>query len=258
MDIEVSIEDHVLQIVLNRPTKSNAFTLDMIDEWAKALIAAKDNEDIRAVMLVAEGKNFCAGADFSVLADTTTALERKLRLTEHIHRIPLALEDLDKPVVAAVNGAATGAGMDMALMCDFRIAGTSARFAETYIRVGLVPGDGGAYYLPRLVGPSKAMEILMTGDFIDSAEALRLGLVNRVVPDDELRAATSEFAHRLAEAPPINVRLIKRAVQQSSRADLRTSLDLISSHMAVVQTTSDSREALSAFREKRTPNFIGS
>ena len=136
-------------------------------------------------------------------------------------------------MIAAVNGVAVGAGMDMALMCDMRIIARSARLSEGYIRVGLVPGDGGCYYLPRLVGPAKALELLLTGDFIDAEEAARLGIANHVVDDDELPAAVSALARKLADAPPVAVRMIKRAVYQSARTDLRTALDLISSHMSV-------------------------
>jgi enoyl-CoA hydratase/carnithine racemase len=142
-------------------------------------------------------------------------------------------------------------------MCDMRFAARSARFSEGYIRVGLVPGDGGAYYLPRLVGIGKALELLLTGDFIDAEEALRIGVVNRVYDDDRLLEETRAFAARIAASPPRVVQMIKRAVYQSSRSDLRTSLDLISSHMGIIQSTHDSQEAIRAFREKRTPQFEG-
>lgn len=256
-DIERTIEGGVATIMLNRPDSANAFTVEMIDQWAQWLVDARTDNNVGALVLTAAGKHFCAGADFKVLGGAVSAYDRKTRLAEHIHRIPLALEDLDKPIIAAVNGAATGAGMDMALMCDMRFAARSARFSESYIRVGLVPGDGGAYYLPRLVGVSKALELLLTGDFVDAEEAYRIGLVNKVLDDAELLVETQRFARRLAEQPPINIRMIKRAVYQSQRLDLRTSLDLISSHMGVVQTTRDSREALDAFRAKRKPHFTG-
>ncbi len=256
-DIERTIEDGVATITLNRQHAANAFTLDMIDQWAQWLVEARTDNNIRALILTGAGKHFCAGGDFKVLDGEVSAFERKTRLTERIHRIPLALEDLDKPIIAAVNGAATGAGMDMALMCDMRFASRSARFSEAYIRVGLVPGDGGAFYLPRVIGLPKALELLLTGDFVDAGEALRIGLVNKVFDDAQLLQETTRFARRLAALPPINVRMIKRAVYRSIDSDLRTSLDLISSHMAVVQTTKDSREALDAFRAKRTPRFSG-
>ena len=147
--------------------------------------------------------------------------------------------------------------MDMALMCDIWLAESSARFSEGYVRVGLVPGDGGCYFLPRLVGSAKAMELLLTGDFVDAEEAERIGIVNHVYPDDRLMEETTTLAERLAGGPPVAIAMIKRALYQSANCDLRTALDLISSHMAVVQTTSDSNEAYAAFVEKRTPIFEG-
>jgi enoyl-CoA hydratase/carnithine racemase len=167
------------------------------------------------------------------------------------------MEALSKPVIAAVNGAAVGAGMDMALMCDFRFASATARFSEGYIRVGLVPGNGGAYFLPRIVGTEKALELLMTGDFISADEALRIGLVSRVVPPDELMEVTGSFAARLAAMPPVHIQLIKESVYQSVRSDLRTSLGLAASHMAIVRTLADSAEAMAAFRGRRPGTYRG-
>jgi enoyl-CoA hydratase/carnithine racemase len=257
-DLEHSVERGVATIRLNRPERKNAFTLEMIDEWAAHLVAARTDERVNVVVLTGTGDAFCSGADLGRMESAEqTPLERKQQLTDRIHRIALALEDLDKPVIAAVNGVAVGAGMDMALMCDMRFAARSARLSEGYIRVGLVPGDGGCYYLPRLVGTAKALELLLSGDFIDGEEAARLGVVNRVYDDDRLLDETYAFAERLAAGPPIATRMIKRAVYQSAQSDLRTALDLISSHMAVVTSTEDSKEAFRAFREKRQPRFQG-
>jgi enoyl-CoA hydratase/carnithine racemase len=258
-DIELHIADGIASIVLNRPHRKNAFTLAMITEWASMLEAIRTDGEVRVVVLRGNGGAFCSGIDLAELEGTEIgAFEWKSILTEKIHRIAFAMEDLDKPVIASVSGAAIGAGMDMALMCDMRIAGRSARFSEGYVRVGLVPGDGGCFWLPRLVGPAKALELLLTGDFVDADEAQRLGIVNAVVEDDALDAATTSFAKRLADGPPIAIRMIKRAVYQSMRTDMRTALDLISSHMGIVTQTADSREAFQAFREKRAPEFKGS
>lgn len=255
-DLEYTVEDGVGTILLNRPAKKNAFTMEMIDEWAATLVAARTDPDVRVILLTGAGDAFCSGVDLGGFdRGNRTTLDRKKVLTDRIHRIAYALEDLDKPVIGAVNGVAVGAGMDMALMCDIRVAAASARLSEGYIRVGLVPGDGGAYYLPRLVGTAKALELLWTGDFIDAEEAQRLGIVSYVYDDAEFAGQARAFAARLAAAPPINVAMIKRAVYQSQRADLRTALDLISSHMAVVQSTHDSQEAMAAFQEKRPPTF---
>ena len=147
--------------------------------------------------------------------------------------------------------------MGMSLMCDVRIAAESARFSTGYVRVGLVPGDGDTYFLPRLVGSAKALELLWTADFIEAADALRLGIVNRVVPDAQLKEATYAFARQIADGPQVPIRMIKRLVYQSLRLDLRTHLDLVSSHMAVVRRTEDHAEGVAAFKEKRAAKFKG-
>lgn len=257
-DLEYSVADGVGTILLNRPDRKNAFTLEMIDDWVDALQDAAGDESVRALVLTGAGGAFCSGIDLGRLENVEpTPLDRKRMLTHRIHRVALALEDLDKPVIAAVHGPAVGAGMDMALMCDLRIAGESARFSEGYIRVGLVPGDGGCFWLPRLVGLAKALELLLTGDFVDGREAERLGLVNHCYPDDQVMAKTYELAKRFAGLPPVAVGVIKRATYQSLRLDLRTHLDLISSHMAVVQSTEDSKEAMRAFLDKRPGSYQG-
>jgi enoyl-CoA hydratase/carnithine racemase len=257
-DLEYRYEDGVATILLNRPHKRNAFTLQMIDDWAAALVDAKANPDVRVVVVRGEGAAFCAGVDLQALDDEgTTPLDRKRLLHERVQHVPRAADELDKPLIACISGAAVGAGLDMALACDLRFAARSARLGETYVHVGLVPGAGGCYFLPRIVGVAKALELFLTGDIIDADEALRIGLVNRIYDDGDLLAETYAVAERLAAGPPISTRLLKRAVYQSQSIDLRTSLDLISSHMAVVQSTDDSREALDAFLAKRSPVFKG-
>ena len=257
-DLEYRVENGVGTILLNRPEKKNAFTLEMLHLWAEIYREVRTDDNVGAIVLTGAGDAFCSGGDLGGLAPgEPTPYDRKAFLTDHVHRVIFALEELDKPVIAAVNGAAVGAGMDMSLMCDMRFAARSARFSEGYVRVGLVPGDGGAYFLPRLVGMAKALELLLTGDFVDAVEAHRVGIVNRVYEDEELAEETRRFAERLAAGPPLVTRMIKRTVYQSVRSDLRTSVDLVSSHMAIAQSTEDSKEALSAFLEKREPEFRG-
>ncbi len=257
-DLLYEVKDKIATITLNRPDKLNAFTGPMIDAWAKALAEAQADDGVNVVVVTGAGRAFCAGGDVARMRETKpTPLENKNQLWENIHRVPRTLEAMDKPVIAMVNGLAVGAGMGMCLMCDVRIASDEARFSTGYVRVGLVPGDGDTYFLPRLVGAAKALELLWTADFVDAQEALRLGIVNRVVPAGDLAQQTRAFAEQLAGGPQIPIRMIKRLVYQSLRLDLRTHLDLVSSHMAVVRETADHAEGVAAFKEKRTPKFQG-
>ncbi len=257
--LRFEVNDKIATITLNRPEKLNAFTAEMLTAWVAALEECRASDAVHVIVLTGAGRGFCTGGDVGGMGDAAepTPLETKTRLWDQIERVPKTLQALDKPVIAAVNGVATGAGMDMALMCDLRFAAESARFAETYVRVGLVPGAGGAYFLPRLVGPAKALELFWSGEFVDAREAERLGLVNRVFPDGDLMAKTYEFAERIASGPPLSIRLIKRLLYQSLRADLVTSLDLVSSHMTIVRASVDHKEAVRAFKEKRPAKFQG-
>jgi enoyl-CoA hydratase/carnithine racemase len=255
--LRFEIADRIATITLDRPERMNAFTFEMIDAWAAALVECRRDDAVRVVVVTGAGSAFCSGGDIVAMQERLTSppAQRKNELFNRIQRIPLALEDLDKPVLVAVNGVATGAGMDLALMGDIRYAAASARFAETYVKVGLVPGAGGAHFLPRLVGVAKALELFWTADFIDAAEAERIGLVNKVLPDAELMPFVRAVAAKIAHAPALSVRFIKRAVQQGLRNDLRSNLDLISSHYAVVTAAPDHREAVEAFVAKRKPVF---
>jgi 2-(1,2-epoxy-1,2-dihydrophenyl)acetyl-CoA isomerase len=252
-ELRFEISEGIATITLNRPERMNAFTFEMIDAWAAALLECRRNDAVRVVIVTGAGKAFCSGGDINWMGERLTAApnQRKDELWTRVQRIPLAYEDLDKPVLVAVNGVATGAGMDLALMGDIRYAAASARFAETYVKVGLVPGAGGAHFLPRLVGVAKALELFWTGDFIDAEEAARIGLVNKVVPDAELMATVRALAERIAAEPQLSIRLIKRAIYQGLRNDLRANLDLISSHYAVVTASEDHRRAVEAFKARR-------
>lgn len=247
--LKFSVAEGIGRIVLDRPERMNAFTFEMIDAWHDALQRCRSDDRVKVVIVTGAGDSFCSGGDIVEMGDRLehTPEQRKSELFQRIERIPLALEDLDKPVIAAVNGVATGAGMDMALMCDMRYAAQSARFAETYIKVGLVPGAGGAHFLPRLVGVSKALELFFTGDFVDAQEALRLGIVNRVFPDATLMPEVEAIARRMCEAPPLTLRMIKRAVYQGMRNDLRTNLDLISSHYAIITASQEHKDLVRRF-----------
>jgi enoyl-CoA hydratase/carnithine racemase len=252
--LRFSVSDGLAKIILDRPERKNAFTLEMIDAWNAALQQCRTNDEVKVVLVGGTGTAFCSGGDIVEMTErvTQSPAQRKTELFERIQRIPLALENLDKPVIAVVNGVATGAGLDLALMCDLRYAAASARFAETYLNIGLVPGAGGAHYLPRLVGISKSLEMFFTRDFIDAREAEQIGLVNKVFPDEVLWQEVENIAAKIAEVPQVALRMTKRAVYQSERSDLRTNLDLISSHYAVVTSSKDHRDAVEKFAAKRS------
>jgi len=257
--LRFDVADGIATITLDRPERMNAFTFDMIDAWAGHIAAARTDEAIRVLVVTGAGKAFCSGGDIVEMKArlAQTPLQRKSELWNRIQRIPLSLEDFDKPVLMAVNGAATGAGMDLALQGDLRFAAESARFAETYVKVALVPGAGGTWFLPRVVGTAKALELFWTGDFVNAAEAERLGIVNKVVPDAALMDHVYAVARKIAAGPALATRTIKRAVYQGLRTDLRTALHQMSSHYAVVTSSDDHREAVEAFIEKRKPRFSG-
>jgi len=253
-EIEFAVDDGVGVLTLNRPARRNAFTLSMIDLWAETLTAAARDSAVRVVVLTGAGKGFCSGIDFRELDDIEDSpIAHRQMLTSGIHQVAHAVESLDKPLIAAVNGSAVGAGMDMALMCDVRYMATSASFCEGYIDAGLIPGDGGCYYLPRIVGESKALELLWTGDTVTAAEAVGLGLATGVFADDDLLDEVSQLARRIASKAPLPVQLIKSTVRRSRRMDVASSLDLAASHAAVIMATEDFREGRRAARDRREP-----
>lgn len=253
------VADGVATITLNRPEKLNAFTTEMAQRWVHYLKAAQADTQVRAIIITGAGKGFCSGGDTGNMggSDALTPLQIKENLRQGVQQIPLTLSQMDKPVIAAINGVAAGAGLDLALMCDIRYAAASARLGETYTKVGLVPGAGGAYFLPRIVGVAKALEMFWGAELLNAQQALDLGLVSDVFSDDELLSKTREFALKVASAPPLSVQLIKRAVYQSLDTDLETSLDLVSSHQTLVRNSEDHAEAIAALKQKRLGNYHG-
>src|SRR3989442_12436033 len=201
--------DGIATITLNRPERMNAFTPQMLDEWYAALQDAHLDWNVKVVILTGTGRGFCTGADVGggaaagLMNREATIVENRNFLRDSVQRIPRLAALMEKPYIAAVNGAAVGAGMDMASMCDIRFAADTARFGMTYVRMGIIPGDGGCYYLPRIVGVARAFDIIWTGRIFDAAEALAIGYVSAVVPADELVDHVRRYALKLANGPAI-------------------------------------------------------
>ncbi|HWO93519.1 MAG TPA: enoyl-CoA hydratase-related protein [Dehalococcoidia bacterium] len=263
-EISYDKSEHIATITLNRPERMNAFGDRMIGEWVAALEDARLDDDVRVIILTGAGRGFCAGMDVKASAEgrgldraATTIADRRNWLKNSVQRVPRLLTQLDKPYIAAVNGPAAGAGMDMASMADIRIAAESARFSMAYVRMGLIPGDGGCYYLPRIIGTAKALEYIWTGDTMSAEEALRLGYVSKVVPDDKLMEEARAFAARLASGPAVAIQLAKRLVYRSWEVDANKALEMAESAMLVAQSTEDAKEGPRAFVEKRPPQFQG-
>jgi len=248
-------EHGVATITLNRPEKFNAFTKEMIIQWGTLLEQCESDPKIKVVVLTGAGKGFCSGGDVGAQKERAKndALERKDFLWRHVHKIAFIMERMDKPTICAINGAARGAGLDMALMCDLRVMADSATLAESYINVGLIAGDGGTYYLPRIIGVPRALELFWTGRAIGAAEAERIGLVNNVVPLDRLMPATYELAHAIAAQPFEAVRAYKRSVYQGMNMPLAAHLDMVSSHTSILRDTPEHRERVAAFLERKRP-----
>ena len=251
----IAREAGIMTVTLNRPEKLNALTTELIDALHAAVLEARDDPDIRAIIMTGNGRGFSAGADMGVAAADLTRDVRSV-LNHHYHPLITAMRQTEKPIVAAVNGVAAGAGMSLSLAADFRVAAESARFIMAFVRRGLVPDAGSTFFLPRLVGIAKAAELAMLGDEVNAAEALRIGLVHRVVPDAELGAATRELAERLARGPK-SIGLAKRALNLSLASDLVTQLNHEEDLQAIAVASADSREGVLAFVEKRPARFTG-
>ena len=253
------VSDEIATLTLNRPAKLNAFTNDMLEALVASFDECEERDDVRVVILTGTGRGFSTGGDVAKMGEAADnrPITTKNRIWTGVQAFPKRLARFDKPVIAAVNGLAVGGGMDLALACDIRVAGQSARFAETYAKIGLAPGGGGAYFLPRLIGTGRALEMLWTAEFIDADTAKEIGLVNHVFSNETLMEETRKIATRIASMPPLSVRLIKRAVYQGLNADMNTAFDLISSHIAVARAGADHPEAIAAFKEKRPGKYVG-
>jgi 2-(1,2-epoxy-1,2-dihydrophenyl)acetyl-CoA isomerase len=254
-----SLENHVAWVTMNRPEQRNAVNAEMRDEMIGVLTDARINPDIRALVLTGSGKGFCTGADLSGPRGQGPSGPGATRETMKgsSQRLIRALWDLEKPVVAAVNGVAAGLGSHLAFASDFVIAAASARFIEVFVRRGIAVDAGGAFLLPRLVGLQKAKELVYFGDDLDAEAAQRAGLVSRVVADDQLAARTREWAERLAQGPTFAIGLSKRLLNRSLESSFETALEEEAMAQSLVAQSEDMREGMMAFVERRTPQFKG-
>ena len=245
----------VLTLTLNRPERLNAITDELLDALTAALRASEADPAIRAVLITGAGRAFCSGQDLRAGADGGI-VDVRAKLREHYAPAIRALRSLPKPVVAAVNGPAAGAGFSLALAADLRIAAESATFVQAFVRIGLIPDAGSTYFLPRLVGPARAAEMMMLGDPADAARALEMGLVSAVVADADLPARAHAMASRLASGPQ-SIAYIKEALAASVANDLEAQLQVEERLQEQATTTSDFFEGVTAFLEKRPPRFTG-
>ena len=250
-----SVSDGVLTLTLNRPDVLNAITPSLLDELTAALRATAAGDAVRAVIITGAGRGFCSGQDLRAAAGDR-GLDVGAILRDHYAPAIRAIRSMDQPVIAAVNGVAAGAGFSLALACDLRIAAESATFVQAFVRIGLIPDLASTYFLPRLIGPARAAELTMLGETVDSARALQLGIVNRVVPDGELAAVAMELATRLARGPR-SIGLTKRALEVSGQNDLEAQLAVEEHLQAEAVGTRDFAEGIDAFLEKRPATFTG-
>jgi enoyl-CoA hydratase/carnithine racemase len=257
--IQVAEADCITTITLNRPDKLNAFIGHMRRDLAEALEHAGSDRGTRVVIITGAGRAFCAGGDVAFMAELMRRrdAEEFSRMLGAGRRVILAIRQMTKPVIAAINGPAAGAGFNLALACDLRIAANNATFSQSFAKVGLHPDWGGTYFLPRLVTPNKACEMFFLGESIDAAEAARLGIVNQVVAPEELESATMQLAQRLRAAPPIALAAAKHAVYQSQAEDLDEMLRYETEAQLRCFDSDDGHEGVHAFLEKREPKFTG-
>lgn len=249
-------------ITLNRPQARNAYSVEMIDQLITALDAAELDEQVRCIILTGAGTAFSAGGDLKLMREKQgmfagNSVELKNRYMQTIHRVPRRLSRFGKPIIAAINGAAIGAGLDLSLMCDLRVAVSHAKFGSTFVKLGLIPGDGGAYFLSRIVGMTRALELVMSGRIFSAQEANEYGMLNAVVPADKLHETAMELAQSIAANAPLAVQMTKSVLYQSLHQGVDQALKWAATCQGVVQNTADHMEGVEAMLSKRPPSFTG-
>ena len=257
MFIETEVAGGVATITLNRPDKLNAFTGTMREDLLAALRTCEHDENVRVVVLTGAGRAFCAGGDVEYMSGLQKSgdVASFRKLLDAGRDVILQIAAMPKPVIASINGVAAGAGCNLALACDYRIAAETAKLSESFVKIGLHPDWGGTWLLPRLVGRSRALELVMTGRMVDANEALAIGMIDRVA--SSLSEETQKLAATIAAAPPIAIAGIKRALDASERNDLRAQLELESEHQLRCFQSADAAEGMAAFFEKRAAAFTG-
>ena len=255
-----SVKDHIATLTLNRPERLNALGDTLRDDLYDAVKKAAADPEVRVLVITGAGRGFCSGGDVKSMKEreeATAAAPVTDKFAPIRDRIVLAMRDCPKPIIAAINGAAAGAGMNLAFACDMRIASTAAKFSQAFVKRGLHPDWGGTYFLPRVVGMAKACELIFTGDSIDAAQALELSIVNAVVAPEALMEETYKLAKKIADGPPVAIQLAKRALYHNQDVDLRAALEFETFAQNVTRETEDAKEGVKAFIEKRPAVFKG-
>ncbi|SAK74355.1 enoyl-CoA hydratase [Caballeronia hypogeia] len=254
--VESSVDAGVLTLTLNSPRDGNALNVAMTEALSNVLEQVNDRRDVHCVLLRSSSRHFCTGGNVKDMQSGSDLMsggveEVRDRLLRSLHRITRALNGLDVPSVCAVNGAAVGAGCDLALMCDIRVASTKAVFAESFLRLGLVSGIGGSWFLARIVGYAKALELTLTSEFIDAEAALGIGIVSKLVPQEALDTEARSLAKHIARNPPTALRMAKRLVREAADASLPTTLDMAASMQAILLCGREHKEAVDRFLEQQ-------
>ena len=255
-----TVTENVATITLNRPERLNALSPQLRLDLKNALEVADTSNEVRAIIITGAGRGFCSGGDVKAMNEANesgTAGPLNDKIAPVRDQVVLAMRNSDKPVIAAVNGPAAGAGMNIALACDIRVASDTARFGQTFSRRGLHPDWGGTYFLPRIVGMAKACELIWSGKMIDAAEALHLGIVSEVTEPGVLLETAQALALSFAAGPPIAIRLAKRAMYRAMDSSLREALEFETYAQNICRDTEDAKEGIRAFVEKRDPDFTG-
>jgi len=264
MDFETIIlkkQDHIATLTMNRPDKMNALNVQMLQEMVAAIEEVARDDDVRVMVLAAAGKAFCSGADLSDggkaagLAGTPNEMRSNVR--NSYQKVTMGLQRMDKPTIAMVGGPAVGAGCDFAFGCDMRVGSERAKFRNSFVKVGLIPGGGGTWLYTRVLGLGRGLEFLFTGDFLEAEEAARIGVLNKLVAAEQLEGATMELAQKIAKNPPLAVQMSKVMAYKALETNLEAALAMSAAYQALALSSEDHREGVNAFMEKREGQFEG-